>query len=439
LFKGPLLADKGAPPVNPNDSDSIYFMMRACLFSLMMLSWAAAVPMALGEPVAAADTIATKLGPIMAEKKTNDRLTKLTELGVNLSLAEIPQALTISHDFKQWRERAVFQTAVIQRWAELSPVDAFAHITNLPESHLKIVVIKTATIKLATWNPERAAATVTGIAPGPSRNEAMRITGGVWAKTDAKKALAWADSLPEGGAKNSVLQSILFVWVQIDPVAACTRIQELPPADTTKETLLANVASGWGALDPQAALKWASSLPDGLERYSGIKNILSSWADQDPVAAAEYARQLSPKVMCQEAVMSVLTQWVTQDPSQAAQWLMKNTDAQIQQVGMAQLMNFWAAEAPREAEQSLEKLPHEPLRDLSVQNYVNAVATLAPDLGAKQALTITEPGLRDQNVEICVRHWLQMDPASAQQWLKEAKLSQAVKDKCLLPSPSSSL
>jgi len=57
----------------------------------------------------------------------------------------------------------------------------------------------------------------------------------------------------------------------------------------------------------------------------------------------------------------------------------------------------------------------------------------APDLGTQQAMTLANPGMRDQDVVTCVQHWLQADPSSAQQWLKKANLPQDVKDRCLLP------
>jgi hypothetical protein len=100
---------------------------------------------------------------------------------------------------------------------------------------------------------------------------------------------------------------------------------------------------------------------------------------------------------------------------------------------MTQLMNFWVPESPQGAERFVENLPNGPSRDMVVHDFVQAVVNWAPDLGARQAMTLADQGMRNQDVETSVQHWLQTDPLSAQLWLQKADLPQDVKDKCLLP------
>jgi hypothetical protein len=407
----------------------IRLMMRIYSFIVITLSWVAAVPMVSGEPTSAADTLTAKLAPIMAEKKPQDRLTQLSDLGTKLSLAEIPQALAASKGFKQWRERVVLQSATLRHWAELAPADAFAYIGKLPESRTKAQLLNFAADKFTTQNPESAAAATIALPPGASRNGAMEIVGRTWAKTDGKKALAWADNLPEGPAKDTVVRGVLFVWVHIDPVDANTRIETLPEG-TYKKMLLTNVAIEWGAIDHEAAFKWAAGLPPDSD---AVERIVESWADQDPTAAGQYALLLPPGTARQQAIMGVMRRWVTQDPAEAAHWLMQNADPQTLNQAMTQLMNFWVPEGPQEAERYVENLPNGPSRDTVVHDFVQAVANWAPDLGAKQAMMLADPGMRNQDVVTCLQHWLQTDPPSAQQWLQKTDLPQDVKEKCLLP------
>jgi hypothetical protein len=200
-----------------------------------------------------------------------------------------------------------------------------------------------------------------------------------------------------------------------------------------KNALLTNVAADWTTLDPQAAIKWATGLPDGPEKESGLVTVAMAWADLDPAAAGEFAQQLSPERIRQEAVVAVMNRWSTQNPEQAAQWLMKCADLQVQQQGMVQLMSFWAAENPQGAERWVETLPSGPSHEVIVQSYVDSVKEWAPDIGAKHAITLADEAVRNQAVENCVKRWLRADPFAAQKWLKETKLPQDVKDRCLLP------
>ena len=300
---------------------------------------------------------------------------------------------------------------------------------NFPESRTKAQILNFAADKFAAQKPESAAAAATALSAGVSRNGAMEIIGRTWAKTDGKKALTWADSLPEGPAKDAVVRGVLFTWVHIDPVDANTRIQQLPEG-VYKKMLLTNVAIEWGAIDHEAAFKWAAGLPPDSD---AVGRIVESWADQDPVAAAQYALQLSSETTRQQAIMGVMRRWVTQYPDKAAQWLIENADAQTLNQAMTQLMNFWAPESPQGADHYVETVPNGPARDTVVHDFVQAVVNWAPDLGAKQAMTLTDLGKRNGDVETSVQHWLQTDPSSAQQWLQKADLPQDVKDKCLLP------
>lgn len=406
--------------------------MRLSLFFFIALL-IAGIRISSGEAVVAKDSVATRLEQVMAEKKPHERLTKLSELGAKLSLDEIPQALAASKGFKEWRDRAVLQLATLRHWAELAPAEAFDYITKLPESRSKSETIHFASIKFATKDPEGAAAATKLLSPGASYSDAINTIAETWAQTDAKKALKWVDSLPAGSLRDSAVNSILFVWVHLDPVAAYARIQKLPSGNI-KNALITNVADDWALFDPQAAIKWANTLPEGPEKELGLENVAESWADYDPKAASEYALQLPVESVRQQAVAAVAERWGTQDPQQAADWIENKLDPASQQMALPRLLNFWAMESPQGAGQWVKSLPAGPFRENAVQSYVEAVNNWAPDLGAQQAITISDLSTRFQKVEMCVKHWMELDPVSAQQWVKKADLPPDLKSRCLVPA-----
>jgi hypothetical protein len=407
-------------------------MMRLILCSLIVFSMAG-IQISLGDPTVPTDSLVTKLDPIMAEKKPEDQLTQLANLGTKLSLEEIPRALAASRNFKQWRQRAVFQQATLQRWAELAPEAAFDYIEKLPESRFKVEIMHAAAIKFATKDPEGAAAAVAKFSPTPSCMEAIDTVARIWAQTNGKKALSWADSLPEGSMQDTAVKGVLFVWVHIDPVACYPRIELLPPGNI-KNALITNVANDWAAFDPQGAIKWANNLPEGPERELGLQNLTISWADYDPKPASEFALQLPLGPMRQQALAGVAERWATQNPQEAADWVANKLDPASQQMALPRLLNFWAMESPVGAGQWVAGLPAGPFRENAIQSYVQAVNNWAPDLGAEQAITLTDEGVRDPKVEMCMKHWMELDPVSAQRWLQAANLPQGVKNQCLAPT-----
>lgn len=207
---------------------TLSFIMRTSLILLIIL-FALSLP-SFAEPTVTRDNLAATLAKIMAIEKPHERLTQLAELGPKLSLAEIPEALAATRHFKQWREGIVLQNSVIRHWAEVAPADAFAYAARLSETRFKNELIPFVAGKLAAQNPEAAAVAATKLSPAPSRNEAMDAIAEIWSQHDAKKALAWEETLPDGPVKKSVLNRILFTWVHLDPVAAYAAFKGFPMA-----------------------------------------------------------------------------------------------------------------------------------------------------------------------------------------------------------------
>lgn len=391
--------------------------MPTRLFAVIVLS-TVMVGNSCGEAAVAKDGLQAKINQILTVKKPHDQLIQLSDLGTELPLDEIPQALAASQNLKQWRQRAVLQQATLQHWAELAPGAAFDYLGKLPESRFKDQAVHFAALKFAAKDPEGAATAAARLSPGQSRTDAINSVVGVWAQADGRKALQWVQSLPVGAVHDSAERSALFVWVHIDPVASYPFIEKLPP-DNIKNALITNVANEWALLDHQAALKWANSLPEGSEKELGIENVTESWADFDPRAASDYALQLPLGPVHQQATAGVTERWATQNPLAAADWVANKLDSPSQQMALPRLMNFWAMETPQQAGEWVANLPPGTLREIAIQSYVQAANNWAPDLAVKLANTLTDPGVRSQKMQMCVKHWMEVDRDSAQKWVQD--------------------
>ena len=93
--------------------------------------------------------------------------------------------------------------------------------------------------------------------------------------TDINAAVKWLDSIPADTSvqvRNSVLQTIMFSWATADPAAAVAYLENanIDPSFYSSgylpqfETILAKS-------DSNAALAWATTLPDGDVRNTGIR------------------------------------------------------------------------------------------------------------------------------------------------------------------------
>jgi hypothetical protein len=381
-------------------------------------------PAAISIP-ASTGTLSSRLTRIMSEKKVHDRLSKLSETGLHLTLEEIPDSLEAAKGFKQLREQVVLREATLKRWGELAPEKAFAYAITLPESRLKYEAVSFATAKLTSKNPEQAAEAVLKMSPGASRSGALDVVAETWARGNAPDALRWAGQLPDGASKQSVFQSIWFIWVHTDPAAAAAEVHRVPSGDI-KNAFITNIAGEWAATDPTAAMKWAEGLSPGTEQQLAQSNIAGSWSDWDPAAAGVFALALPDEETRRLAVGSVSERWATQDPQASAEWLAK-APGTVQQAGLNRLMQIWAQDNPQAAGQWVDGLAEGGLRQTALESYADAATRWTPDLAVKRAVCLENESIRQQKVEICLQRWIELDAPEARQWVRESKLSSEIK------------
>ena len=78
-------------------------------------------------------SVKTRIAQALTEKKADDRLKTLAGIGSNLSLADIPDALVLANSLTELRARAVLHDAIVKRWSQLAPAEAWAYVAKLPE------------------------------------------------------------------------------------------------------------------------------------------------------------------------------------------------------------------------------------------------------------------------------------------------------------------
>ncbi|MBU3748723.1 MAG: hypothetical protein FGM36_15825, partial [Burkholderiaceae bacterium] len=103
---------------------------------------------------------------------------------------------------------------------------------------------------------------------------------------EVKKALEWANGLPDGPMKKAALEKILRRWGELDGPGATAYAAQLYN-ETGNPNLLREALSGWGQKDPHGAVNQLATLglSDGL-KGDIRRDLLEEWADLNPAAAA---------------------------------------------------------------------------------------------------------------------------------------------------------
>ncbi|NBS83634.1 MAG: hypothetical protein EBS59_02895, partial [Verrucomicrobia bacterium] len=131
---------------------------------------------------------------------------------------------------------------------------------------------------------------------------------------EVKRALRWAESLPDGPIKKAALADILQRWAEMDGAGATNYATQLYEA-TGNAGPLREALQGWAQSDPNGALQKLQSLglTDGL-RADIRTDLVAQWTEQNPQGAAAYAASNRDTGSWMGLVSTVADQWSKEDP-----------------------------------------------------------------------------------------------------------------------------
>ena len=250
----------------------------------------------------------------------------------------------------------------------------------------------------ARENPAEAAAAVADLPPGGVYSNAVMQIAAQWATnaSNKKEVFDWARQLPEGEARQSAITTVVREWGGGNPQDALNAMGMLAPED--RKSAIQSFADGWSRRDPEAVLRWSSTLTQTDERAMIVRNSVSKWANSSPEAAARYVASLpdSDRALPMQAVVN---QWASKDTQAAANWL----SAQ----------------------------PQGPAKDSSINALCSFISIEDPQSALAWAATITDTNSRNAQIESLARNWIRQDPSSARQWISTSTLSEESRKRLL--------
>src|SRR5438477_9052388 len=151
--------------------------------------------------------------------------------------------------------------------------------------------------------------------------------------------------------------------------------------------------------DPNGALNWVNTFPNGELRTNAEQTLATEWAQKDPVAAAHWAEGLAKEDQL-AAVPGIATLWAGQDWPATRRWI-------------STLRNDVRDEAIA----------------LVVSN--NPTSRIPPSESLPLAVSIADEERRNDVIGGIIHNWAGMDPAAAEAWIKRSSLPRAQKEELL--------
>jgi hypothetical protein len=277
-------------------------------------------------------------------------------------------------------------------WARFDPEAALAWTNRQWETRRSMPVIGAIMRAWGRTDPQAAI-----VAASAARNNAVRrrwidqaLRG--WDESRYDGALAYAESLAQGPDRQWALYVVTRRRVLRDgPEAALAWAESLPDDDETfKLNAFRRVTGAAAEVDPELAAAFAERHLDGPYAKGLPYRVGMHWIDRDPDAALAWLKSLPEGANRNDGIQESFRHWMIVDRPAARAWI-----------------------------QSAE---HAPWLDPAFSIYARGLGREKPEEALRLASGIHDPAIRLPTMGVIAREWLVRDPEAADAWLDQSDL-----------------
>lgn len=248
---------------------------------------------------------------------------------------------------------------------------------------------------------------------------------------EVKKALTWAEALPDGPMKKAAMEKILERWGELDGPGATAYAAQVYDA-TGNSGLLRDALEGWARKDPQGAITQLNNL--GLNDRLALdirRDLVGQWTELNPAAAAAYASINRNTNNWGGLVSSVADEWSKRDPKAAAAWAANLPPGLDKRSAISQSIRNWADSDPSGVALFVSSQPPGQNRDAMAQTLARQVGRDDPAAGLKWAVMVGDPASQERAIAGALGDLFRKDTNRALQLLQTYPISAETRQKAI--------
>lgn len=338
---------------------------------------------------------------IQAVKDRSTRMSAIREYTAKKANENRMLALDEMLKMPNSQDRVMAAQMVINEWGKADPYSAMLWLKGL---------------KADAFTPEMK-----------SRFEGMILENLI--SKDIAAAKRFVGEMPAGGNRVGQMDKIASRLISDDLPSALTYFEEIKAQDPN--SMPENFFKEWLRVDPENASKRLKEeitkiYPADKQANESwrISNMMKGWVDKDPAAAAKFAATL-PEVMQPAILQKISRSWIRQDGEKAAQWMEALPDGKTKNEAMKQLGAAWSEHDATRSNAWLKSLPQDSARWSATQGIASSTIDNDPDTALTLVRTISNEDERMKVLGNVWQVWFQTNKPSAEDWLKNAGLSEA--------------
>ena len=240
---------------------------------------------------------------------------------------------------------------------------------------------------------------------------------------EVKKALAWAEALPDGPMKKAALEKIVERWGELDGAGATAYAMQVYD-QTGNSGLVRDALEGWARKDPQGAINQLSNLELGDRLSRDIRrDLVGQWTELNPAAAATYASANRNTNNWGGLVSTVADEWSKRDPKAAATWAAALPAGLDKRSAIYEAIQGWADSDLNGAAAFVSAQPAGESRDAMAGTLARQIGREDAASGLKWAAMVADPGTQERAVAGALIDLYRRDTNQALQLLQGSSIS----------------
>ena len=196
------------------------------------------------------------------------------------------RALDFANQIADEKDRTSLVARSLKTMAGSDMNQAVSIARSLPEGATRDTALDTVATQLAATDLAAAQKLIAENPTSSLSHAAASVAAGLL-KQSPDQAMAWANALADGTAKDAAYAGIAKEWAVRDVEAAAAWLDTLP-AGTAKIAAVTSFAGRNAARDPEGATLWASTLPAGESRTRLLNVTVGNWQRTNPAAAQQW-------------------------------------------------------------------------------------------------------------------------------------------------------
>jgi hypothetical protein len=290
-------------------------------------------------------------------------------------------------------------TQPFQHWVSESPDAALQWVLSLPPDDGAVHNLFSVALKPFSSDPARVLALLPQIKSESGCQTLLTLAAKDWSARNPVEGWAWAAQLQDPAQHDTFAKELCETWTTEDPGTAIPWLYKNQPDDL--RIIHSDFIHDWAVKDPETALTLLGKLPANDPRRNFSEDLLRGIAATQPTSALSHLDLLNNSQERRSVMYQAMSSWSAQDLTSASSY----TDAL----------------APGEERQS------------AICGILNATFKESPESALTWAATLTDPGSKKSWLGTLMTNWRKKDPTAAQNWLDNAPLDDALRQK-LTPS-----